>query len=406
MPRKVAFCPYCGARQAAAPVRPAPPAVPAAPVAPVAPAAATVAPPPVAPPPVPPPPAPPVAPPAAAPQAKAKIDLGPKPLHIPPLEPDNARQPPAPPPLRQPIRMRTWLMVLVALAAIWLFAKPGDVSKKNLERVDAAVALTAECKIAEARAELTALRSAKANAAQVKRLQSAIGETAPACEKKRLRAAAWDDARGAAEAALSAGALDKAASRLAAFTRRWDDDADSRELGDRIDLRKAERLLDEADACLARSDRVCLENRLLAAERLQRPELSQRLSALREALSRLLESSLLGAPTAAPAAAATPPVLNNEPPRAAAPAPSRVISTAPAPGSQSAQQVRKILTDAERELAQGNYRSAIDKLDICATMIDVGNRECQALKQKAERLNREMLRCVAGGNDWINNRCN
>ncbi|MFM9434724.1 hypothetical protein ACFDR9_001785 [Janthinobacterium sp. CG_23.3] len=401
MPRPVAFCPYCGVRQAAAPSRPAPAAaVPvAAPVPPPVPVPVLV--------PVPPPAA--VAqavPEPAAPPLKPKVDLGPKPLHIPPLEPDNATSRKPSPPPRQPIRMRTWLMALAALTAIWLFAKPGDTAKKNADRVDVAVALAAECKMVEARAELAALKSAKAAPAQLKRLQSAISETTPGCEKKRLRAAAWNDTRGAVETALDGGSPDKAASRLAAFTRRWDADADTRELSDKIELKKAERLLDEADACLAKSDRGCLENRLLAAERLKRPELLQRTQALRESLSRLLESSLLGTPSAAPAAAPPPAALNNEPPRAAAPAPSRVISTAPAPSSQTGQQVRKILSDAERELAQGNYRGAIDKLDICATMIDVGNRDCLVLKQRAERLNRDMLRCVAGGADWVNDRCN
>ena len=46
---------------------------------------------------------------------------------------------------------------------------------------------------------------------------------------------------------------------------------------------------------LARSDRVCLESSLIAAERYKRPELAARTQALRAALSQLLERSLLDA---------------------------------------------------------------------------------------------------------------
>lgn len=318
-----------------------------------------------------------------------------------------------PPPLRGPIRKRTWLMVIAALTALWFLAKPVDTGKTIAARVDAAMLLAADCKMDEARTELAALKNAKANPAQWKRLQNAIAETLPGCEKKRLRAKAWSEAGTAIDAALQNGATDKAASRLAAFARRWGDDAETTALGAKIELRKGERLLDEADACLAKSDRVCLENRLLAVERLKRAELSQRTLALRESLSRLLESSLLNAPQAAapaPVTPSVPAVLSSEPPRGAPPPPSRVISTAPTPApaaaNQGAQQARKIVADAEREVGHGNYRGAIDKLEICATMIDVGNRECLALKQKAERLNREMLRCVASGSDWNNERCN
>ncbi|WP_317204123.1 hypothetical protein, partial [Janthinobacterium sp.] len=336
---------------------------------------------------------------AAAAQAPRKVDFGSTPLHIPVLEPEAPARAAAP--ARRPIRLRTWLMVFAALGAIWMLAKPGDSGKRLAGRVEAAVALTADCRLDEARGELAALKSAKATAAQLQRLQGALSETLPGCEKKRLRAKAWKEAGEAAAAALDAGALEKAAGRLAAFTRRWGEDGETRALDGRIDAAKAGRLLDEADACLAKADRVCLENRLLAAERLKRPELAQRILVLRESLSRLLEAALLNARPAAQA----PAVLSSEPPRMAAPS-SRVISTAPEPARQGAQQARKILADAERELERGNYRGAIDKVDTCATMIDVGNRDCLALKQKAERLNRDMLRCVANGAEWVNERCN
>ncbi|MET3132514.1 hypothetical protein AAKU55_002788 [Oxalobacteraceae bacterium GrIS 1.11] len=366
LPRPVAFCPYCGKRQVAAPLVAAPP--PAAPVSLPLPHASTRPLPlwPDSPRPEPEPPA------EAEPEPPAppKRDLGPKPLHIPELDPQLTRPPP--PPLRQPIRLRTWLLVLLGLAAIWLMAKPRDAGKKFDARIAAAVASTSDCRLDQARAELAALKTAKATPAQLKSLQTALAEAAPQCEKKRLRGKAWSEARSALDQALQAGALDQAANRLGVFVRRWGEDAESGEWGVKIDTRKTERLLDEADACLLKSDRICLENRLLAAESLKRPELAQRILGLRASLSTLLETSLLGAPA-------------------------RVISTAPA----NASAVRKSLTDAELLLAQGNYRDAIDQLDGCAA--DDGN--CLALKQKAERLNRDMLRCTAGGGDWRKGRC-
>ncbi|HAT32528.1 MAG TPA: hypothetical protein DCW29_17265, partial [Janthinobacterium sp.] len=363
---------------------------PAAPLAPVAVAAPS---------PEPPPPAP-----VEASVELRKRDLGPKPMHIPVRAPEveskMTPRKPAPSPLHQPIRLRTWLMVLLALAAIWMFAKPGGAGRKLEARIDAAVALTADCNIEGARAELALLKTGRATAPQLLRLRTAIGAAAPRCEKKRLRAKAWSEAGVALEAAMRAGQADKAAARLAVFTRRWGEDADTREWEDKIAVKKATLLLDQAEACLNKGDRVCLEARLLAAERLKRPELSQRVMALRDSLSKLLETALLGAPSAPGPAA-----LNNEAPNDASnkasrqSAPARVIGTNGAPFA-SDPGARKILADAERELAQGNYRGAIDKLEACAAT------ECQALKQKAERLNRDMRRCLASGADWIDDRCN
>ncbi|MES2261536.1 MAG: hypothetical protein V4724_23705 [Pseudomonadota bacterium] len=307
---------------------------------------------------------------------------------------------PSRPPLRAPISKTTWAIVVLVLAAVWIVARPGRPEKKFDARVEHAVALTTECKLDLARAELASLKTDKATAAQIKQVQDAIGGTAAGCEKKRQRGKAWSELRSALESALQGGAVDRAASRLAAFTKKWGEDDDTRDWDKRIDLQKGERLLDEADACLRKADRACLENKLLAAERLQRQELTARIGLLRESLSRLLEATVLEQKTPA-----QPPVLTNEPPRQAVQRPaSPVISTAPQV-QQTVQQARKILADAERELSQGNYKGAMDKADICATMIDVGNRECLGLKQRAERLNREMLRCVASGADWVNDRC-
>lgn len=423
--RQVPFCPFCGTPQSAAaqPAQPQPQPQPAPAVTPAAPRSwpippATTAPveaPKPAPQPAKPAPVPVEAPkpvPKAVPQPAPTPAVTPAVVKPKPATDTGKPAKPAKPPSK-PVRLRTWIMAIAAIGLVWLFVKPGSVSEQLNGRVDAAVALSLECKTEQARAELATLKNDQASAAQLKRLQTALSDNAPACEKKRLRGKAWTEAQTAIDAALQANALDRAASRLATFVRRWGDDPDSLELGGKIDVRKAEKLLDEADACLARSDRGCLENRIIGAERYKRPELAGRIKTLRDGLSNLLTSTVLGQQTA-PAVQA-PAALANEPPRQAAPvsapvpspapAPSRVISTAPA-APEVNQKARQILDAAERELAQGNYKGAMDKADICATMIDTGNRECLALKQKAERLNRDMLRCVAGGSDWVNNRCN
>jgi hypothetical protein len=459
------------------------------------------------------------------------------------------------PPFTEPIRKRTWLLVLLALAVIWVLAKSRNQDKQFEVRINQAIAMTGSCNIADARAELASLKASKARPEQWRRLQNAISQTAPACEKKRLRAKAWSDTTAAAERALSMAAPDRAASRLAQFTQRWGEDAETRELADRIDSRRAGRLLDEAENCLRKADSVCMEDRLLAAERLYRPELTQRAAALRESLSRLVEQTpkapsvpviadtpsvpavraqppvpviadaprappVRGRPSApviadaprvpsvrakppapvtanaprvpavrvrppAPVTANAPrvpavrarqpaPVIANAPrvPAVRARPPAPVIANAPRvpavrakppapliadatrvpavrarppapvttdtpplpavrarpsvpivedyprvleseppyefevePVPQRPQRTRRLLADARRDLEQGDYKGAIDKLDTCATMIDAGNRQCQALRQKAERLNRDMLRCVASGAEWVDDQC-
>lgn len=388
-PRKVNFCPYCGTRQLAGAAAPPSPAAQSA-----AQAGSARAQPPA------PPPGPSAAPdPAPAPPSRPDIGAKPPPAAT-PLPGARAEPPRQQQPLRKPVSKSTWALVVLGLAAIWIIARPGDPGKKLEARIDQAVALTAECKIDIARAELTSLKTDKAKPAQLKRLQDAIGSAAPACEKKRLRARAWTDLQPLLDSAVQTGAFDRAASRLAAFTRKWGEDADTRDWDSRIDARRGERLLDEADACLKKQDRACLENKLIAAERLQRPELGPRIQLLRDELSRLLEATVLEqaspAPPAPSASRPTPPVISTVPP---------AVTAAPPQAMQSAQQARKILADAERELAGENYKSAMDKADICATMIDVGNRDCLALKQRAERLHRDMLRCVASGAEWIKGRC-
>src|SRR5471030_449096 len=378
-PRQVAYCPYCGRRQSMEPM----------PVEEVA--VAAIVPPA---PPIPPAPAPLVAeavkPP---PRVKTKVNFGTKPLQIPELNPAMGDRRSAPP-LRQPIRLRTWLLVLAGLATIWYIAKPPGQRQKIDARIDADIALVGECKMAEARAELVALKSAKASEPQLKRLQDAVAAGAPSCEKKRLRAKAWTEARALIDIEMQYDHLDRAEAKLAAFNRRWGEGPDSREWTDKIDTKKAATLLDQADACLTAGDRVCLESKLAAAEKLKRPELAQRTLALRDSLSHLLEATLLGQASAPPATAPAP---------VAAPR-SNLLTTSPAI-AQNDLMARRVLADAEHELLQGNYKAAIGKAQQCATMVETGNHECTVLKQRAERLDADMQRCLARGADWINDRC-
>ncbi|WP_332859442.1 hypothetical protein [Janthinobacterium svalbardensis] len=276
LPLRVAHCPFCGARQVAqAPVLekvPAPPPLPRMPppVPVVAPAPAPMPQP--APQPVPPPAPAPVKAPPAKPAARASV-----------------------PPPRPPVRLRTWIAAAVVLTGIWFYNKPADKPASVAEQVEAATALAAQCDLDGARSALAVLKSARASAAQIKRLQANISKSAAACDRQQQRTQAWTALQDSVRQALDAGKPELAATRLAAYVKRWGDDPDTLELDATVKVALASAQLDLADACLAKSDRVCLENSLIAAERYKRPELAARTQALRTALSQLLERSLLDA---------------------------------------------------------------------------------------------------------------
>jgi hypothetical protein len=281
LPLRVVHCPFCGARQVAqAPVltkvaTPVPVAPPVPPPTPVAPPISTPQP---APPPV---SAPQPAPPPAAAPSKA-----------PPAKPAGRGSVPPP---RPPVRLRTWIAAAVVLTGIWFYNKPADKPDSVAEQVEAATALAAQCDLDGARSALAVLKSAKAPAAEIKRLQASITKSAAACDRQQQRAQAWTALQGSVQQALDAGKPELAATRLAAYVKRWGDDPDTLELDAKVKVAQASAQLDLADACLAKGDRVCLENSLIAAERYKRPELAARTQALRTALSQLLERSLLDA---------------------------------------------------------------------------------------------------------------
>lgn len=206
------------------------------------------------------------------------------------------------PPPRPPVRLRTWIAAAVVLTGIWFYNKPADKPASVAEQVEAAAALAAQCDLDGARSALAVLKSARAPAAQLKRLQASITKSAAACERQQQRAQAWTALQDSVNQALDGGKPELAATRLAIYVKRWGDDPDTLELDAKVKVAQASAQLDLADACLAKSDRVCLESSLIAAERYQRPELAARTQALRAALSQLLERSLLdAAPVPVPA---------------------------------------------------------------------------------------------------------
>jgi hypothetical protein len=73
--------------------------------------------------------------------------------------------------------------------------------------------------------------------------------------------------------------------------------------------------------------------------------------------------------------------------------------------AREAQSARNLIAEARQALAQGDYKGASDKMEVCAAMVDAGSRECSALKAKADRLQSEMRRCLADGGEWSADRC-
>jgi hypothetical protein len=73
--------------------------------------------------------------------------------------------------------------------------------------------------------------------------------------------------------------------------------------------------------------------------------------------------------------------------------------------SEQAQSVRNLIADARQALAAGDYKAASEKMEVCAAMVDAGNRECGALKARADRMQGQMERCLASGREWIGDRC-
>lgn len=73
--------------------------------------------------------------------------------------------------------------------------------------------------------------------------------------------------------------------------------------------------------------------------------------------------------------------------------------------SEAAQTARNLIEEGGRALSLGDYRTAIDKMEVCAAMVEGGNRECEAMRARAERLQNQMMACTRGGKEWMGDRC-
>ena len=162
LPHRVNYCPYCGTSQGTG----LPPLGAA--------------------------PSPPPPPPLQSQSSMAIAEPAPPPIlaQAVPVPAAAARQPrvatPAPPPRREPVRLRYWLLALGLLWLIWITQRPD--TKKIEARIDAAIALAKSCKSAQAQGELIALNDSRATPAQMQRLRAALSDADAACERKRLRA--------------------------------------------------------------------------------------------------------------------------------------------------------------------------------------------------------------------------
>jgi len=141
------------------------------------------------------------------------------------------------PPRREPVRLRWWLVALATLWLIWIYARPS--ASKIEARIERAMTASAECRLNDAQSELIALRMTRAKPEQLASLQTAINDAASGCAKKKQRVKAWDDTIIAVDNALAAGDFAKAQARLAQFTKRWNEDADTRRLKEKIATQKA-----------------------------------------------------------------------------------------------------------------------------------------------------------------------
>ncbi|MES3020351.1 MAG: hypothetical protein V4857_02080 [Pseudomonadota bacterium] len=285
LPRRVKYCPYCGTgQQAGAASHPAPRAP--APAVPVAVPVAAAAPPPPA------PPRPPV--PVPAPPPSPVPAPAPSPAAPPSPKPPTA---PAGPPLREPVRLRYWLLALGVLWLIWLGAKPD--ARRNEARVDEVIALAQNCKLSNAADELVMLKTEGARPAQLEKAQKAIDSAKPGCEKKRRRAESWQTVSAAVDSAMQAGNYTKARALLVAFTRKWEDDNATRALHERInqgqeraeEAESVQKLVKEGLLDIARGDYSGAARRMEVCALMVEAEHSQCI-ALRDRAHRLQQAML------------------------------------------------------------------------------------------------------------------
>ncbi len=288
LPRRTAYCPYCGTAQSL-PVLlekpgliPQPVTVSPALLAPIPTAAPTPAPTPE--------PAP-----TSAPTPALESVPEPTPASAPSL-PDvgsPSHKPPKPP--RLGIWLR-WTMVIGIIVFVWnLVSKPQ--SESTGRKADAVAVAVLACELKLAGQRMQELRTLLPNdSEQYRDLQAQLKAAKPACEKKLERKRDWERTLMLVNSALEDPKFDKALydkmlARLLWFKTTWKDDGKAvRDLGKRLDAHYAMHLLESAARCLEKAmpDFRCVKQRLDQWERLRQTTGQELAQQLREQLGEQL----------------------------------------------------------------------------------------------------------------------
>ena len=321
---------------------------------------------------------------AAAPVQQTRPNLA-KPV---PLKPS------APVGLKKKTPWLRWVFFALIAFGLWRCFGPSDnLSQAHQETIKAVKILIDECKLDRARQEATTLR--KPEPERYRDLVQSMDAAKPACDNKRQHEQDWLKTQSIAHKAISdsrfdKATYDKASGRVQWFQKHWSEDEASRELKTKLDSRYARLLLEQAENCMAEKNIPCVKARINQWEKLKPEQGRDRVQVLQAALADI--------------ANITPSPPSPRPTTSPKPTPTTGSPTV-SPAATIHQQVNKLLADAQAEMNYGNYKGASDKLELCLTMIDKGNPACTQLKKKADQLNKEMLRCVNAGNEWMSDHC-
>ena len=331
---------------------------------------------------------------------------------------DGSNSPPPPPPPPPPGKAKWLVLGLMVLAVFTYYFKDKNDSQRKQEeqtrrenQAGAAITLAQACKLDQARTNLGILDAMPGTPAQRAAVQKAITESSVRCARENARAQAWTKVVDSVEQNLKDKGFDKAKRDIKIFDARWNQDAASRELFDKVDSQQVNFLLDTAENCLKRGDFACTMQNLGSADRMDRPDTKVRIATLREELSKASTPPVVVAPPAPAPMQAPAPSITPAPrpaPVVVAPAPRPQVTSQPAPVQPSPQETdnrsRNFYNEAMRRIRQGNYNGAIDQLDVCLSL-DPANNSCQTLRRVAEEKNKSMLRCVSNGQEWRDDRC-
>jgi hypothetical protein len=247
------------------------------------------------------------------------------------------------------VRLRTLVAVFVVLWLIWTWTKP----EKFAERVEQAVTLASVCNTAEARKQLAALEADNASARQLERVRAALASAQPACAPRSHPRAGGDAATG--------GKTGTGTRPHAQASRRSETTSG---------VEAARRREGTSGAQASRRPES-----LFGTPAPRRAQSGQRAADVNSQYGS--SGSRVAAGMAAP----------------------------PTQASPSAQSARNLIVDARRLIAGGNYRAAIDRMEVCTSMLDTVPAECRTLRVHAEYLQEQMQACLARGAEWVGDRC-